>query len=157
MEIIRNTIKISREDFSSTILLMLEKNMDVALTITGNSMYPLWKHKRDSVILSNCNRFNLTKGDIPLYQRANGQYVLHRIIKVNRDSYDMCGDAQFQIEHNLPKENIIAVVKAFTRNGKSFNCSCYLFKIYSILWMWLFPLRRNCERIYRKIICFFKP
>jgi hypothetical protein len=151
MEIRRKKSRVSLEEFSTVVLPMLEKNIDVTITTTGNSMYPLWVHKRDSVLLTSCDKFNLRKGDIPLYKRANGQYVLHRIVKVNKDSYDMCGDAQWNIEYSVPKENIIAVVKAFTRKGKEYSCKSSVYSAYSILWMWLFPLRKLNIRIYRKL------
>lgn len=156
MEITRKRSKVSLDEFSSMILPMLEKNIDVTITATGDSMYPLWKHKRDRVVLTNCNKFNLKRGDIPLYKRSSGQYVMHRIIRVNNDSYDMCGDAQWHIEYNLPKENIIAVVKSFTRKGKEYSCNNFLFRVYSIIWMGLLPLRRINLKIYRKLSGIFK-
>lgn len=151
MEIIRKKSKISIEEFSATILTILEENIGVTITTTGNSMYPLWKHKRDSVVLMKCDKFNLKKGDIPLYKRANGQHVLHRIVRVNSNSYDMCGDALSHIEYNFPKENLIAVVKSFTRNGKEYSCSSLLFRVYSTVWMWLLPFRGIILKIYTKL------
>jgi signal peptidase I len=151
MEINTKKSKISLGEFSSRVLPMLEENIDVALTTTGNSMYPLWKHKRDKVVLTSCDKFSLKKGDIPLYKRVSGQYVLHRIVKVNDDSYDMCGDAQVQIEYNLPKQNIIAVVKSFTRKGKDYSCNYVGFRIYSAVWLWLLPFRRISLKIYKKL------
>ena len=97
---------------------MLDENIDIAITVTGDSMFPLWRHMRDTAVLTKCDKTALRKGDIPLYRRKTGQYVMHRIIKANKDSYNLCGDAQTQIEYNLSAENIIAVVKAFTRKGK---------------------------------------
>jgi hypothetical protein len=156
MEATRKKLKISLDEFSSVILPMLEKNIDVPITTTGDSMYPLWKHKRDMVVLTNCDKFNLKRGDIPLYKRPSGQYVLHRIIKVNKNSYDMCGDAQWNIEYNIPKENIIAVVKSFTRKGREYSSNNFSFRVYSDIWMRLLPLRRINLRIYRKLSSILK-
>lgn len=151
MEIMKKKSKISLEKFGYIIISMLEENVDVTITTTGDSMYPLWKNKRDSVVMARCNKFNLKRGDIPLYKRPTGQYVLHRIIRVNKDSYDMCGDAQTLIEYNIPKENIIAVVKSFTRKGKEYSCNSLRFRGYSTVWLALLPLRRIILKVYRKL------
>jgi signal peptidase I len=151
MKPMRKKSKLSPQEFSSSVLPMIEENISITITTTGNSMYPLWKHKRDSIVIVKCDKFNLKRGDIPLYKRSNGQYVLHRIIRVNKDSFDMCGDAQSNIEYNIPKENIIAVVKSFIRNGKDYSCNSLCFRIYSALWMWMLPLRGINLKIYRKL------
>lgn len=44
---------------------MLEDNLDVLIPVSGNSMYPLWKHNRDSVVVTSCNPYALKKGIFP--------------------------------------------------------------------------------------------
>lgn len=134
-------IDVEQEQFSLVLLKMLAENIDVTITVTGDSMFPLWRHKRDSVVLTKCDKTALKKGDIPLYKRRTGQYVMHRIIKVNKDSYNLCGDAQTQIEYDLAKDNIIAEVKAFTRKGKKYNCNDPWVRLYTALWIGLLPIR----------------
>lgn len=147
------------DKFTTVLLTMLNENMDVTITITGDSMLPLWKHKRDSVTLSICNKNTLKKGGVPLYRRETGQYVLHRIIKANDSSYDICGDAQWQIEYGVPKENIIAVVKSFKRKGKEYNCDCMWTELYSKVWILLLPFRGIIFKSYRKMrnVLFYIP
>jgi signal peptidase len=141
----------SKEKLSSVLLTMLSENIDVTITVTGDSMFPLWRHKRDTVVLTNCDKSALRKGVIPLYVRESGQYVMHRIVKANNNNYNLCGDAQTQIEYNLPKEKIVAVVKGFTRKGKEYSCDDLWVRIYSVLWMWLFPFRGIILKAYRKL------
>ncbi len=149
MDVRKVKLDTSKEEFSAALLQLLDENIDVTITVTGDSMLPLWKHKRDTVVLTKCDKFALKKGDIPLYRRSNGQFVMHRIIHVHKDSYNLCGDAQTQIEYNLKKENIIAVVKAFTRKGKEYSCTSHWFKLYSALWLRLRPFRRILLKGYR--------
>lgn len=144
------TVKTSLDNLSPVMLSLLEEDIDIVLGITGSSMNPLLVNKRDSVILKRCNKFELKKGDIPLYKRRNGQYVLHRIIEVTDKGYNLCGDNQCVIEKDLPKENIIAVVKAFERNGKRYNCNN---KIYSAYWRFRvasIPLRYALNKLRRR-------
>ncbi|MEQ8175958.1 MAG: S24/S26 family peptidase [Syntrophomonadaceae bacterium] len=141
MDLKQVKIIISNEKFSSIILKMLDENIDVSITVTGNSMFPLWRDKRDTVVLTKNDTTLLKKGDIPLYRRNSGQYVMHRIIKVNKDSYNLCGDAYTQIEYDLPRDKIIAVVKAFTRKGKYYDCNNPWVRLYTVLWIRLLPFR----------------
>ncbi len=120
----------------------LTEGHDVVLTVTGHSMRPLWRHRRDTITLTSCNPGQLRVGDIPLYRRENGQPVLHRIIKVDQNSFDLCGDNQIQVEYHLPKSNVIGVVQSFTRNGKTYSCNHRGYQVYSWLWLGLRPWRR---------------
>lgn len=144
-------VKTSLESLSPILLKLLEEDIDIMLTVTGTSMKPLLTHKKDSVILTKCDKFNLKKGDIPLYKRNNGQYVLHRIVKVKENIYDLCGDNQYIIEKSLPKENIIAVVKTFEWNGKLYSCNDFVYKIYWHLRVFSIPFRSVLYRTWSKI------
>lgn len=156
MELRKVKLDTSKEVFTSALVKLLDENIDITITVTGDSMFPLWRHKRDTVVLTKCNYSALKKGDIPLYRRSNGQYVMHRIIKVNEDSYNLCGDAQTHIEYNLSKEKILAVVKAFTRKGKEYNCRTPWVKAYTVLWIVLLPIRGILLKGYRIISDRFK-
>lgn len=85
----------------------------------GKSMYPTIVEGEDSVMLeSPCN---LKAGDAVFYRRENGQYVLHRIIKVRKDSYDMCGDNQLAIERKLPAKYVIAKMTGIFKKDVYFS------------------------------------
>ncbi len=129
------------EELSPLIVGLINEGIDVTLTVTGNSMRPMLTSCKDSVVLTKCDPHALKKGDIPLYRRGNGRYILHRIIKVHQNTYDMIGDHQTEIEYNVPKENILCVVKAFTRNGKYHTCNEFGFRLYSLIWRWIIPIR----------------
>lgn len=76
----------------------------------------------------------LKKYDIPLYQRDNGQYVLHRVVAVEEDGYTCMGDNQFVEEKGLQHSQMIGVVTAFYRGEKCHNVDETGYKAYSILW-----------------------
>lgn len=112
------------------------------LVASGRSMTPLLHHGIDSVILGECkNPEKLKRLDIPLYRRPDGKYVLHRIVKVHKDSFDMCGDAQIKIERNVPKTAVVAQAVGFIRNGKEFSVTSPKYRLYSFLWCSVIPLR----------------
>ena len=144
------TLKVvSMDELSPLITGLIKSGTDVTFTVRGVSMQPTFRHLRDTVVLTDCEPENLKKGQIPLYLRENGKYVLHRIIKVNENSYDMCGDHQIEVEKNVPKSAVLCVVKGFTRKGKYHDCNDPGYKLYSSLWMLSRPLRNFMFFIHR--------
>jgi len=134
---------------SLSLLNLLNEKLDITITLTGDSMFPLWRHKSNWVVLTKCDSTILKIGDIPLYRRNSGQYVLHRIIRVNNGCYDLCGDAQTLIEHNVRAENIIGVVKSFSRKGKNYSCSDFWIRVYAFVWMAAIPFRKVLLKVIR--------
>ena len=117
------------------------QGLTVTLGVTGNSMLPLFRHGRDSVILSPCNPEALKRGAVPLYRRPDGQFILHRILRVKKDTYTLAGDAQTELETGLPKTCVLAVMTGFIRKGKTVSCRHPLYRLYSAVWMLVRPLR----------------
>jgi len=87
------------------------------LPIRGTSMLPLLVEGRDAVILEKPTG-PLTAGDIPLYRRSDGTYVLHRVVAVEGSAYVLCGDNQTVPEHGITDAAVCAVVTAIERDGK---------------------------------------
>lgn len=125
---------------------LISSGNDVEFTVTGNSMAPTFRNMLDTVILTKCDGEKLHRGQIPLYRRADGSYILHRIVKVKKDCYYMAGDNQTETEKNVPKSSVICVVKSFVRGGKVYSCNSLAFRVYSFLWMLILPLRRYVFR-----------
>lgn len=115
------------------------QGLTATIPVTGNSMWPLFAHKRDCAVLSAVEG-DLRRGDVPLYQRPDGQYVLHRIIKVTKNEYVFTGDAQTELER-LPKTCVAAVMTAFVRKGETVDCRNRWYRLYVWLWMLVRPLR----------------
>lgn len=85
----------------------------------GVSMLPLLKQGRDSFTVREVKQGESCKlWDVVLYKRGTDQYVLHRIIKVYEDSYDILGDNCIGIERGIPKTDVLGVMTDFTHKGK---------------------------------------
>ena len=117
------------------------------IPITGTSMRPLLIAGRDTVTLKKCDT-PLKKGDLPLYRRQDGTFVLHRIVKVEKDgTYTMCGDNQFLKEKGINHNQIIGVVAEITRNGKTFSVGDKKYQIYVNLGLLLLNIRYPYKRL----------
>ena len=129
---------------------LVEDGKSVSLNVSGMSMFPFLEHERDTVYFEAPNR-NLRKGDIVFYQRRNGQYVMHRIYKVNGDKYYIVGDAQRAIEGPVQREQIFAIVTHVKRNGRMLTPSSPTWKFYERVWINLLPYRGILMLPYRVV------
>lgn len=122
----------------------LAEGKQVKFAPRGTSMLPMLRQGVDSVILSPLPD-KLKKYDLPLYQRQNGQYVLHRVIKAG-ETYTCMGDNQFVPEHGLRHEQMIAVVTAFCRGERQIAVKSLSHRIYCRLWHYSRPVRHLWRR-----------
>ena len=137
------------ESLAELILLQMEKGGQATLTVTGNSMHPMLRGRKDSVILVPV-KGRYKKGDIILYRRENGQYVLHRIIGFTETGYLCSGDNQVMRE-SVEYKQVVAVVNGFTRKGRTYATNHMGYRIYTFLCVQLFFARKPHLLIRKKI------
>ncbi|WP_028518354.1 S24/S26 family peptidase [Ruminococcus flavefaciens] len=135
---------------NSTFEEQLAKNGKLIYTNKGDSMMPLIKQDRDLLIIKPVQG-RLKKYDVPLYKRDSGQYVLHRILKVRKNDYVICGDNRWVKEYGIRDRHIIGVLVAVIRNGKEVSVNNWKYKVYVHLWCDLFPLRALMVHVISKI------
>ena len=85
-------------------------------THVGDSMLPTIRG-RDLLVIETVKE-PLKVGDVPLYKRDSGQYVLHRIVAVSRGLYALKGDNRTDVETGITDKHIIGVLTGIIRNGK---------------------------------------
>ncbi len=127
------------DDLMPMIRQTLGEGRTVVIRPKGTSMLPLIRQGRDSVELSALPE-KLRKYDLPLYQRPDGQYVLHRIVKVE-ETFTCIGDGQFKKETGVEQAWMIARVTAVYREGKRISTDAFSYKLYCRLWHWSRPAR----------------
>lgn len=118
----------------------LEAGQSVRFSPRGTSMLPMLRQGKDTVVLSPLPK-RLKKFDLPLYRREDGQFVIHRITKVG-ETYTCMGDNQFYRERGLEHARMIAVVTAFTRDGKEYSVKDPGYRLYCRVWHYSRPVRR---------------
>ena len=126
---------------------MLQEVESVPLVISGSSMAPFLVHGRDTVYLSEVTQ-PLKKGDVILYRRSSGVYVLHRIYRERNGSYDLVGDGQVGLEPGIRREQVLAIVKAVRRNGKLLCKGSFCWEFFEHIWLTLLPFRSAISRLY---------
>ena len=120
--------------------LLLQGQRNVAIPVTGGSMVP-FLHSGDMAYLDLPDS-PLKKGDIVLYTRENGRYILHRIKRINKDgSFIMVGDAQQELELLPRRELIHARVTSALHCGKHIHPGQPRWWFYQHIWLNIVPIR----------------
>lgn len=145
--------QVRMEDMMPLIREKLAENQSVQLSPVGISMLPMLRQGRDCVILKPVSG-RLKIYDIPLYQRDDGHYVLHRIVKVG-ETYTCIGDNQFSVETGVRQDQLIAVVAGFTRDGNHYSVDALSYRVYCRFWHYSRPVRRLCRGLKRRLCRIF--
>lgn len=133
------------DDMMPLIRERLGQGQNVHISPRGTSMLPMLRQGRDTVILAPLPQRKLRKYELPLYQRRDGQYVLHRIVKA-AEQYTCIGDNQFQLEPGVTHEQMIALVTGFTRDGKEHSVTEVSHRLYCFFWHYSRPIRSVWRR-----------
>lgn len=113
----------------------------------GTSMYPLIRQGKDLMIIRRPVEWDtevrkLQKMDIPLYKRKNGQYVLHRVVRVKKSGYVLRGDNTFYNETGITDQQILGVLTGVIRNGREISVDSVGCKLYSYIWYYSYYIRK---------------
>lgn len=144
------TKSVTLSDVYDVMMEMLNSGGTVNFNPRGTSMLPTLHNDGDRVVLKKFK--TLKKYDLPLYLRDDGQFVLHRVHKVNSDgTYNMCGDNQWHLEKGIRPDQIIGTVVSIQRGNKVIKTTNPLYKLYVVLWVKSRVVRRIVVGGFRKI------
>jgi len=139
--------RVDTNEYVSMLRGLTEEGKEVSLLIAGSSMTPFLAHQRDYICFKKPDR-ELRKGDMVFYQRVSGQYIMHRIWKVNPEGYYIVGDAQTEIEGPIKREQIFAVITKAKRKGKWIQKGDFWWDFFEKVWINIVPLRPFIRKIY---------
>ena len=123
----------SMEELVPLITEVIGEGGEFRLYPKGTSMRPLIRQGIDAVALVSLER-RPKKGDVLLYRRESGQYVLHRLMRVEKDgTLCFCGDNQRLLEHGVSRDSVIAVVRTFFRGEKRLEAKGFAMRLYTQL------------------------
>lgn len=142
----------SNSVFLPEVVRLLNAGHTITINLRGVSMRPFLEDKRDKALLKKVDK--LTKGAPVLAEIKPGFFVLHRIIKLDGKNVTLRGDGNLNTESCLVSD-VKAEVIGFYRKGRSVldRTSGLKWRIYSFLWVELFPLffRRCLLYLHRKV------
>jgi hypothetical protein len=139
--------KVDAQEYIPILRELTEQGKGVALLISGSSMSPFLAHERDTIYFKKPDR-ELRRGDMVFYQRASGQFVMHRIWKVKPEGYYMVGDAQQEIEGPLKREQIFGLITKVKRKDKWIKAGDFWWEFFEHIWIRIVPFRRIIRGVY---------
>lgn len=144
-------MKIANDILIPELARLISEEKEVRFTPSGVSMRPFIEGDRDSVVMAPVTR-NPRRGDILLARVADRKsFVLHRLIRIEGETFILQGDGNLAGEEQCRREDIIArVIRIEWPNGRR-KC---LSRGY--LWHALLPFRKWLLKIYRHTILIWK-
>ena len=142
-------MKVANNILIPELVRLVNAQKEVRFTPSGVSMRPFIEGEKDSVVL--VAPTDPRRGDILLAQvkNANGQttYVLHRLIRIEGETYILQGDGNLFGEEQCTRETILArVIRIENPNGRRKPLTR------GFLWHALLPVRKWLLKIYRHSI-----
>lgn len=128
----------------------LDRKGTITYTCRGVSMLHLLRQQKDLFIITK-RQGRCRKYDVALYKRADGAYVLHRIIKVLPDGYVFLGDNCLNKEYGITDQDVLGVMTSFVRDGKEYAADAGGCLLYAKVWYMLYPVRRLWKLLKLKI------
>lgn len=124
---------------------LLSEGNTVQIKPRGWSMYPMIR-PGDEAVIAPVNAEKLKRGDVVLFRREGGILVLHRIWKVSGKGLFLVGDNQVEVEGPVKREQIRGRLTAFIRKGKTISVRNPAYRVLTLLWLRLRPIRNVIKR-----------
>ena len=141
-----DTRTVDRLDFLR-IMTVAEDGSVIPLLVTGTSMLPFLLDRRSVVYLEKDRSYPPKRGDIVLFLRPDGAWVLHRVVRLLPNGKLLInGDGQAWTETIMPQQ-IMARVVRICRRKRIFSTENVIYRVLSRMWMPLRPIHPIGARI----------
>ncbi len=130
---------------------LISQGKTVTITAKGNSMNPFIVHMRDQITLGPWNDEDLRKGTVALVKDSRDSYLIHRIIRRDKETVTLLGDGNIGYTECATLDNVIGIMHSITRKGHTWKSTDKLWRAYSWLWSILTPVRRLPLGIWRRL------
>lgn len=130
-------------------------NRTASLLVTGTSMVPFLRHRKDWVLLKPVEG-EPRVGQILLVS-VGQRLVLHRLRRKKQGRYILNGDGQAGCEVVSPEQVEAVAYAVVRRSGRTIVCDGLLFRLLSMLWWptrplrpWLIPMGAAIKRTLKR-------
>ena len=142
------TKTISVEDWHE----LIQSGLDIPVVIPlhGSSMHPLIRYMRDQVTVRKCCH-GILPGDIVLFQRLDGQYVIHRVWKTADGKVLTMGDNCTHPDFWMPESEVLGLVTHVHRGSRVFCVDTPLWRFCGCIWLNTVKPRTALRKVLRPI------
>lgn len=114
----------------------------VKITLAGTSMEPLIRKDRDHVVIVPADD-GIRVGDIVLFRRYDGAYVVHRVYSISENTVVTLGDNCEKTDPPVSRESILGKVTEIIRGRKLIEADSEAWRRIGIISMKMLPLRKR--------------
>lgn len=133
--------RVNTQAYLDSMLEILQMGKTIVIPVKGMSMKPFLQEDRDRVELKSADDCDLQPGDIVLFSRRSGGYVLHRLVRQENGLWIIQGDNCNYVEHVHPTQ-IQALALRAERNGKWIGPESAVWQFYASMWNRFMFLRK---------------
>lgn len=130
---------------------LISEGKTVSITAKGYSMNPFIVHMRDQITLGSWTDDQIKKGAVVLVKDIRGCYLIHRIIKREGNMLTLLGDGNIGIIETAHVKDIIGLMHAVTKKGRTYSVKSLRWRLYSWFWKILTPVRRYPLALWRRM------
>ncbi|MBQ6153579.1 MAG: S24/S26 family peptidase [Ruminococcus sp.] len=144
--------RISNPDFLELMEEAFSRGSTVCFTPSGTSMLPMLNGTTDTVTLSK-KPSQLHQYDVIFYVREGGVFVLHRIVKCEKDgTFTLSGDSQYYLEKGVRYEDVKALMTSYTHLGKERSVTSFSYQFYIRRMILKKRIRMFLSSVYHKVL-----
>jgi hypothetical protein len=145
-----NVKQIANEVLLPEVAALIREGHTVTLLVRGNSMNPFMVDRRDKVVLGSVLDEELKPGAVVLAHEREGRMVLHRIVARNGGLLTLQGDGNVGQTEEAETGEVMGVMLAVVRKGKTYACRGRAWRWYSAVWMRTLFMRRIVLGVWRR-------
>lgn len=146
-----NIMQLSGEFIISEALRLVGEGRDVIFPVKGTSMLPFIIGGKESAVFSPVKK--IKKGRVVLAYTSGGNYVVHRIIKIDNQNITLMGDGNLKGCEFCKISDVKAEVNYVVGNNGKKRCLNSFWRVAAaFIWRILRPIRRYLLAAYRKFI-----
>ena len=124
--------------------------LPVKITLAGNSMHPLIRIHRDVVTIVPLYR-SPKVGDVVLFARDDGNYVVHRLYKIKGETVQTLGDGCIVPDASMPITAICGLVTSVKRGRWVIRLDTAVARFFGRIWIGLLPFHQLIVRIKKRL------
>ncbi len=118
---------------------LLSSGETVRVSVCGQSMLPFF-HSGEAVRVRPLREGDLRRGNVVLAQTEQGNFVIHRIYRIDGDRITLLGDGNWRGTEQMDRQRVCGTV----------DCG-RVHRLLALAWMALRPLRRYPLGILRRV------
>lgn len=130
---------------------LISEGKSISISAKGYSMNPFIVHMKDQITLGSWTDDQIKKGAVVLVKDVRGCYIIHRIIKREGNVLTLMGDGNIGIIETAYVEDIIALMHAVIKKGRTYSVNSLSWRLYSWFWKLLTPVRRYPLAVWRRL------